>query len=563
MLKSDRILTLDIGASKLVLAEFHASRTGIPQLINYGIGSLDLGADWEADTSAYVVSTIRNLMREHRIHSGPLLMSVSGQAVFPRYVKLPPVSRDKIAQMVHYEAEQNVPFPIEEVVWDHQLISGHDEELNVMLVAAKIENIKRLTDCVQAAGLEPEIVDVAPMALYNSVRYNYPGLEGCTMVLDIGARSSNLIFVEENRIFSRSIPVAGNAATQELMKEFDIGYAEAEKMKKTHGFVALGGVYAGPDNKIADRVSRIVRGVITRLHAEVSRSINFYRSQQGGSTPTRAFLTGGASVMPHMDTFFREKLKVPVELLNPFANIPVGPGIDQERIAADIHLMGEVSGLALRRALTCPVEINLLPPDLVAKKRMRGRQPFFALSVVGLVLIMLCWWGYFLRMRDMLGERMERVQERIGGLNVQATQLQKVRTNRNRVQARADVLSDVVRFRTRWLEVMDAIHASLSEGMWLTGVRPVIENEEVTHLDISGRGFLDKLVDLPEATAIEQFSQRLTALQLFTEETRIVREPVVGTDAFAREFTIRAELAEAIPLNPPALTAAPQDKAGP
>ena len=155
------------------------------------------------------------------------------------------------------------------------------------------------------------------------------------------------------------------------------------------------------------------------------------------------------------------------------------------------------------------------------------------------------------------------MQERIGGLNVQATQLQKVRTNRNRVQARADVLSDVVRFRTRWLEVMDAIHASLSEGMWLTGVRTVIENEEVTHLDISGRGFLDKLVDLPEATAIEQFSQRLTALQLFTEETRIVREPVVGTDAFAREFTIRAELAEAIPLNPPALTAAPQDKAGP
>jgi len=81
--------------------------------------------------------------------------------------------------------------------------------MNVMLAAVKIENVKPLTDCVQAAGLEPEIVDVATMALYNTVRYNYPDLNGCTMVLDIGARSSNLIFVEKDRIFSRSILLPG------------------------------------------------------------------------------------------------------------------------------------------------------------------------------------------------------------------------------------------------------------------------------------------------------------------------------------------------------------------
>jgi len=551
MFKSDRLLALDIGASKLVLAEFRATKSGVPQLMDYAVGKLDIGSDWEADTSAYIVSTIREMMREHRMKPAPLAMSVSGQAVFPRYVKLPPVGRDKIMQMVHYEAEQNVPFPIEEVVWDYQLVSGvGTDELNVMLVAAKIESIKRLTDCVQAAGLEPEIVDVAPMALYNAVRYNYPGLDGCTMVLDIGARSSNLIFVEENRIFSRSIPVAGNAATQELMKEFDVGYEEAEELKHQHGFVALGGVYAGPENKVADRVSRIVRGVVTRLHAEVSRSINFYRSQQGGNPPSRVFLAGGSSVLPHMDTFFREKLKVPVEALNPFANIPVSPSIDQVRITGDIQLLGEVAGLALRRSLTCPVEISLLPPDIVAMKTMRRRQPFFAMAALGVVLIMLCWWIYFLRMREMLGVRIEKVEDRVGGLNVQAGRLQKVRAATDGVQAKADTLASVVRLRTAWLDMLEAVRGAMLDGMWLTGWDPVIENGKITAVSISARGFLDQLKDMADATATEQFAARLGQLECFTEETKITFEPVVGSDDFAREFTIQAPLSEPIVLDP-------------
>ncbi len=558
MFKSDRLLALDIGASKLVLAEFRATKSGVPQLMDYAVGKLDIGSDWEADTSAYIVSTIREMMREHRMKSAPLVMSISGQAVFPRYVKLPPVGRDKIMQMVHYEAEQNVPFPIEEVVWDYQLVSDvGTEELNVMLVAAKIDSIKRLTDCVQAAGLEPEIVDVAPMALYNAVRYNYPGLEGCTMVLDIGARSSNLIFVEENRIFSRSIPVAGNAATQELMKEFDVSYEEAEALKHQHGFVALGGVYAGPENKVADRVSRIVRGVVTRLHAEVSRSINFYRSQQGGNPPSRVFLAGGSSVLPHMDTFFREKLKVPVEALNPFANIPVSPSIDQARITGDIQLLGEVAGLALRRSLTCPVEISLLPPDIVARRTLRRRQPFFAMAALGVVLIMLCWWIYFLRMRKMLGERITKVEERVGGLNAQADKLQKVRKATDGVYAKADTLASVVRLRTAWLDMLVAVRGTMLEGMWLTGWDPVIEDGKITAVSISARGFLDQLKDLSDATATEQFAARLGQLDCFTDEAKITYEPVVGSDDFAREFTIQAPLCDPIVLDPVQKSAPP------
>lgn len=545
MLRSDRIIALDIGASKLVMAEFLVEKGSPIQLMDYGIERLDVDPEKETDASAYIVSAIRELMRRKSIKPAPLLMTVSGQAVFPRYVPLPPVARDKLLQIISYEAEQNVPFPIDEVVWDYQLMGGEESELNVMLVAAKIESITRLTDCVQAANLEPEIVDVAPMAIYNAVRYSYPDLRGCTMILDIGARSTNLVFGEGNRIFSRSIPVAGNTLTHELMKDFDISFAEAEELKKTNAFVAFGGVYAGPESETADRVSKIVRNVITRLHAEINRSINFYRGQQKGSPPSMVLLTGGSSIIPYMDTFFREKLKVEVEYLNPFVNIAASPSLSDEQIAGDMHLLAEVVGLALRRGLTCPVEINLMPPELVARKTFRRRQPFLALSAIGLVLIMFCWWGYVLRMQSTLGAKVAKVEEKIGAVRSVLGRLESIRQDKEIVTGKIDSVLDVIGRRTAWVEMIDAIHGCMLDGMWLTSVRPAIKDDLLTDIRVSGKGFVDKL-DVP---AIEGFAEKLKQSRFFSDDSKIIKLPVVGSKDVVREFTIELVLEKPLRLD--------------
>ncbi len=549
MAKNKRILALDIGASKLVLGEFSAVPGQVPELINYGIGYFGADVENETDLSAYIVSTVRDIMREHGIKKAPLIMSVSGQAVFPRFVKLPPVDSDKVFQIVQYEAEQNVPFPIDEVVWDYQLIEDPEsDDTNVMLVAVKTDTVVRLTDCVVAAELEPEIVDVAPMALYNLVRFNYPDLEGCTMVLDIGSRSSNLIFIEGQRIFSRSMPVAGNAITQELMKEFEVSFEDAEALKKEHGFVAFGGVYAGPDSEIADRVSKIVRNVITRLHAEVNRSINFYRSQQGGSPPSLVLMCGGSSIIPHTDTFFREKLQIQVEYLNPFVNIAVGEGIDAEQAGMDVHMLGEVAGLAVRRSLQCPVEINLMPPNLVAKKTLRRRQPFFAVSAVGLVLILFCWWAYFAQAKSIFKKRQNFISGRIERLTSDQRRLKSAQKQEEEVAADFAYLTGLVEQRTRWVRILEDIHTCMQDGMWLTSIRPMsADGQFITDIEIMGRGFPDKLKDEQEATPhIEQFSDRLSKKDNFTEDTKITYQPVQKTGAHTREFTILLNLKEPI-----------------
>ncbi len=545
MYSSDRVIAVDVGTSKLAVAEFSVSRKGVPQLINYGIANLPFSPDKELESSAYVVSALRDVMRERGIRPGPLFMTISGQAVFPRYVKLPAAAAGKLQEIVRYEAEQNVPFAIEEVVWDYQIFRGENvDELSVMLVAVKVENVNRLADCMEAVRMTPEVMDAAPVALYNAVRFNYPGESGCTLLLDIGARSSNLVFVEEGRVFCRSVPVAGNAMTQEIAKEFEIPLDQAEELKKTQGVVALGGTYAEADPTV-ERISKIIRNVITRLHAEVNRSINFYRSQQGGSPPDRVYLTGGSSAILNLDRFFFEKLQVPVTHFNPFAMVPVSGRIGDEQVAADARLLGEVVGLSLRRALQCPIEINLLPPEIVARRALRRRLPYFAAAAASVVLILLAMWGYSHRLRVTTTSQLAEIDRRITDFETVQGQLTQTLATREAVQDKTDLLSGLVVDRTRWNAMLGAMHDCLLDGMWIVEIRPIMNGEDaITGLDVVARGFNDRLrgFDSGSKNALEIFRDRVMAVPLFTEKTEIVKQPAVPAGAYAREVTLRVVL---------------------
>ncbi|NCC51974.1 MAG: type IV pilus assembly protein PilM [Spartobacteria bacterium] len=548
MLTTDRIIALDIGASGVKMAEFIALKSGGIELVNFAIGSLGLDMQTETDREAYIVTTIRELMREHAIKPGPALISVSGQSVFSRFVKLPPVAPDKIYQIILYEAQQNVPFPIDEVVWDYQLIGGQEGQIDVMLAAIKAEIIENITDCVQSANLTPDLVDVAPMALFNAVRYNYGDLPGCTLVVDIGARSTDLIFIEEGRIFSRSIPVAGNAITQQIMREFEMSFSDAEDLKKAHAFVSFGGAYEGPPSEVADKVSKSVRTIMTRMHAEINRSVNFYRSQQAGSMPELILLTGGSSVIPYTDTFLKDKLKVEVDYLNPFRNVAVSEDISGEAIGARAHLLGETVGLALRRVLSCPIEINLMPKKVLAEKDFKKKQPLFYIAAAGLILTLLVWCGYFYKMKQLANKREEKVSGQVQRLEKIGRDMQGIIDQGQAIEGKMNTLMTLVDSRSTWLEMLDQVHIALPGGMWLTSIKPVVETvketvqgrEEkqslISAVEVAGMGYID---EVKSAQPILDFRDALREVSFFNaQETEIQLTPAPAPGDVAREFKI-------------------------
>ncbi len=553
MFSSDRILTLNVGAGKLTVAEYQVKRGSQPELLRYGMGPA--GASAEGGEAPELAVALRAVMRANGIRPAPLVVALSGQIVFPRFVKLPAVEADKLLQMVEYEVEQNVPFPMDDIVWNHQYI-GDDStgEQCAMIVAAKIDNVREVTDQLSTAGIEPDVVDVAPMALYNCLRYNYPELSGCTLLLDIGARSTNLIFIEDEKIYSRCIPVAGNAITQDIAKGFGVSFAEAEQMKRELGYVSLGGVYAS-ENQKQERISKIIRNVVTRLHAEINRSINFYRSQQTGNPPERVFLTGGTAAIPKLDDFFRQKLGVEVQYLNPFENISISKKLDDKQVGMDAFMLSETVGLALRRSLACPIEINLLPPEILRHKSFKKRVPFFGLAVVGLLMSLSIWTVYEKKMTELYLSQGEQVKRELNKLTAKKNELQAADAEKAVVVGRADAVTYLIEQRIANLKRLQAIRQSLYDGMWLTGfTEDKDENGNVTAVNILGCGWADKLEDVQKkaaargesGTAVELLRDRIRAQTEFGDSAENVAiTGVKDRGAYLIEFSIKAKLPSA------------------
>jgi type IV pilus assembly protein PilM len=380
------------------------------------------------------------------------------------------------------------------------------------------------------------------LALYNAVRYNYSDLQGCTMILDMGARSTNVVFVEGARFFNRSIPVAGNAITRELMKEFDLSFEDAEQLKLAHAYVGFGGTYEAGDSGVAERTSKIVRNVMTRLHAEISRTINFYRSQQGGSQPSLVLLAGGSSVIAHTNTFLKDKLKVEVDYLNPFRNAAVSDRISTEQIGKDLHLLGEVVGVALRRIHTCPVEINLMPRAMVRRKTFERRLPFFAVTAATLILGVLVWWIFFQYLQlTTAQQRLKTVQSRVQALSSADRSLNQLADQKKELYAKAGALVDLLRQRTLWPEVIETLHARLHSGMWLTSLRPLSRDEAgaaVAYLEIKGMGFTDKV----RTESVSDYANALKGQGYFSDNVLVRKvKPAPGAD-YVIEFLIEAGL---------------------
>src|SRR6266446_5927396 len=458
MLNSKSFLAVDFGAGTLKLAEFETTEAGGLRLKQYGLKSLGAEGAQESTREATILKALQGMLTEKGIKARSVNVCAPGFHVFSKFVKLPPVDAGKVTQIIQYEAQQNVPFPLEEVVWDYQILgSTPGGELEVLLVAIKADIVEGLFRVSETAGLRLQLCDVSPAALCNAFRYNYGDLEDCTMLLDIGAKTSNLLFFEKGKVFSRSINLGANSITQDFANESKLKFDVADKIKIDEGFVSLGGAYEEPENPHQAAISKIARQFMTRLHIQVNQTMQFYRGQQGGSAPQRLFLSGGASVMPYTAQFFAEKLNVPVEYFNPLRNIQIDPAINLEELARVAHSLGEVVGLGLRNLAHCPVELNLMPESTLKWQSFNQKKPYFIATVFSLVAVVAAMGFIFDQLAGVRNVELQKAIDEVKPQESRSELFKREHGNLKKAQKEVDQIVDWTNGRYFWADVLSEL----------------------------------------------------------------------------------------------------------
>jgi len=462
MLNTKSFLAVDFGAGSLKLAEFEINEAGGLRLKQYGLKPLGVEGAQETAREATILKALQELLAEKGIKARQVNVCAPGFHVFSKFVKLPPVDASKVTQIIQYEAQQNVPFPLEDVVWDYQILgSTAGGELEVLLVAIKADIVEGLFRITETTGLKLQLTDVSPAALCNAFRYNYGDLEDCTMLLDIGAKTSNLLFFEKGKVFSRSINLGANSITQDFANESKLKFDVAEKLKIEEGFVSLGGAYEEPENPHQAAISKIARQFMTRLHIQVNQTMQFYRGQQGGSAPQRLFLSGGASVMPYTAQFFAEKLNVPVEYFNPLRNVQLDPGINLEELARVAHSLGEVVGLGFRNLAHCPVELNLMPESTLRWQSFNQKKPYFIATVFSLVMVIAAMGFLFEKLAVVKTEVLNKVKDDVGPEEAKEVKFKKAFGDLKKTQDEVNQIVTWMRDRYYWADVLSEVRRVL------------------------------------------------------------------------------------------------------
>lgn len=484
MLKAKPFLTIDFGAGALKIAEFEINDGGALVLRQFGSKPLGLEGSQESARERVVTKAISELFAERGFTARIANVSAPGFHVFSKFVKLPPVDSAKISQIIQYEAQQNVPFPLAEVVWDYQILgAAPGGEMEVLLVAIKTDVVEGLFRVAESKGVRLQAVDVSPAALANAFRYNYSDQDGCTMLLDIGAKTSTVLFFEKGKVYARSISIGANSITQDFATETKVRFNDAEAFKLQHGFVSLGGAYEEPEDPKQAAVAKVARQVMTRLHIQVNQTIQFYRGQQGGGAPQRLVLSGGASIMPYTAQFFSEKLGVAVEYFNPLRNVQLGPAINVDELSSMAHAMGELVGTALRNLAQCPIELNLLPKSSLKRQQFEAKKPYFLASLFSLVVVVAGLGLFSRQVADDKENALGQISQKVEPLVAKEQQLNGATGAFKKAEEDANQYRNWLAAKHRWVVMFDELRRAMlaaeekskppgvDVGIWIESLR--------------------------------------------------------------------------------------------
>jgi type IV pilus assembly protein PilM len=342
------LVGLDIGSSAVKAVELKAAGKSY-KVTSLGTEPLppDSIVDGAIIDAAAVADAIRRLFEGRGIKTKEVAASLSGNAVIVKKISLPIMSDSELAESIYWEAEQYIPFDIQDVNLDYQILDRGDaaagrNTMDVLLVAAKKEKIADYTGVIAQAGRSAVVVDVDAFALQNAYEANY-GIEpnAVIVLLNAGASATNInILHGDQSVFTRDISIGGNAYTEALQRELNLPYETADALKRGQPI----------DGTSYDDARPVLRAVTENVMLEIQKTFDFFKATASSEKIDRIMLSGGASRAEAFSEMLAERFEAPVEPFDPFRKIAFeGKRLNGESAAEIAPAVAVAVGLALRR----------------------------------------------------------------------------------------------------------------------------------------------------------------------------------------------------------------------
>ncbi|MBC2605252.1 pilus assembly protein PilM [Pelagicoccus albus] len=463
---STNFLAISLGANHICSVHLKMNPSGRCELVDYQVDQVELSSSdpflWLKATSSHLDAVALRFRGQH-----PAGFSIPGHVALCKYLKVAQVSASKRSKIVAFEAKQNIPYPIEEVTWEHSVIEEDDLDFDVVIGASRTEIVESIARYSKDAEIELRGIEPSATTLANAFRYNYGDEAKNALILSIGAKSTDLVFVDRSRFHSRNIPFGGQSVTNEMAELLGISVSEAERVKLVSGeeeILSEGEMAA---------YKRSANNFQARLASEILRTNTVLKRQGFNFDVDKVYLTGGGSLLSKLDEKLAEKLRLEVARLDPLKNISVSDESLQTDLQGDLAFLADAIGMGVGRFMPDGASLDLTPRSIVWQRKFRRQQPFYILA--GLVA---CGAVALPILNTTL--KINAYEQELQNLNVQIQPLRKlnqeIHSQTEQIRKIRSVMDDaavVAEARPAWQTILNDMQSRLAEveDVWLDNLR--------------------------------------------------------------------------------------------
>lgn len=469
-----------------------------------------------------VGDALHTLAREHKL-SGKATLILPGNQVLTKTIRIANVEESKRAQVIAFEAQQNIPYPLHEVVWDSQVVGDDGIETEVLFIACKSNTINDFCAKVSDAGLVVESISAATVLDFNALQYAYPGHDEDTLLINVGAKSTNLLFCSRDGFFVRNIALGGNSLTQNIADSIGKPFAQAEELK--HKFFS-GDSSFSEDDSGSKVLLASADSFMRRMSQEITRSIVNYRRQKHGSAPKRILLNGRGALLSGLVEKLAESQKVTVEYFNPLEGVTLDGDIHIKPEELRLQL-SEIIGEASREMLPNGAGVNLLPDAIQSEMAFASKKPFLIIAAACLALAP---WPVFMVQKQISSAHEQIAQDtqsQVAPFQSRQSAIANNKATAEDLGRKIQRVEGLVNSKSNWIQFFAELQDSLvsAEDVWLDDLKVLREQPQegaaTYEVVVKGQMLVRESV---EGNAVDQevLSRRIKSLQSSFEGSEFV-----------------------------------------